>query len=215
MDAQKRTKILLVRHGECAENREGVFRGRRDVPLSDRGRSQAELLAEEISRSFAPSALFSSPLQRARDTAQAIGQRAGIPVVERSGFTNMALGPWEGHAKMFIRETYPEEWSLWINNPERLVLEGAETLDDVQRRAYANLEHLVRSHEGETFVVVSHRAVLKPLLAACLGIQAPSFWRLHLDTASYSVLVHEKVRGYTCTLLNQTRHLPDLVSEWN
>lgn len=215
MGEQQRTKILLVRHGECAENREGVFRGRRDVPLTDLGQRQAELLAEEILRVAAPSAIFSSPLQRARDTALAIGKRAGVAVEDRSGFTNMALGPWEGQAKSFIRETYPEEWALWINNPERLVLKGAETLDDVQRRAYANLEHLVRLHEGETFVVVSHRAVLKPLLAACLDIQPPSFWRLHLDTASYSVLVHEKTRGYTCTLLNQTHHLPDLVSEWN
>ena len=214
MGEPKRTEIILVRHGECAENREGVFRGRSDGPLTERGVRQAELLAEEVARFFSPSAIFSSPLQRARNTARAIGERLGIPVEERSGFTNMALGPWEGQSKDLIRETYPEEWALWIHNPERLALKGAETLDDVQRRAYANLDHLVRLHEGKAFVVVSHRAVLKPLLAACLAIPSPSFWRLHLDTASYSVLWHERARGYTCALLNQTRHLPDLVSEW-
>lgn len=213
MGETKRTTILLVRHGECAENRDGVFRGRRDVPLNENGIRQAEALAEELQR-YAPTALFTSPLERAKHTALVIGHRAGIPVEERSGFTNMALGPWEGQPKALIRETYPEEWELWLRHPERLALPGAETLDDVQRRAFANLEHLVRHRSGTTFAVVTHRAVIKPLLAACLDIQPPAFWRLHVDTASYSVLFHEEGRGYCCTLLNQTRHLPDVVSEW-
>lgn len=208
-----KTTIILVRHGECAGNREGFFRGRTDLPLNETGRIQAKALAKEVSR-LSPALIYSSPLLRARETAEEIGREAGVPVETRTGFTNMALGPWEGLPKQEVRQSFPEEWRLWMENPERLRLPGAETLEDVQRRSFAHLEHIVRLNPGKTAVVVTHRAVLKPLVAACLGIADPSFWRIHVDTASYSILVHEDTRGYCCTLLNETRHLETFVSEW-
>jgi broad specificity phosphatase PhoE len=109
----------------------------------------------------------------------------------------MALGPWEGAPKETIRENFPVEWELWLTNPERLRITGAERLADVQRRAFSNLEHLVHLHKGDTIAIVTHRAVLKPLLAAALGIAEPYFWRIHTDTASYSLLT-TTFRGYCC-----------------
>ncbi|MDH7499739.1 MAG: histidine phosphatase family protein, partial [candidate division NC10 bacterium] len=65
----------------------------------------------------------------------------------------------------------------------------------------------------KTIAVVSHRAVLKALIARCLDIREPYFWKIHLDTASYSLLEHRLERGYALTLLNQTHHLADFVRE--
>ncbi len=208
-----RTTIFIVRHGECAGNREGLFRGRTDFPLNETGIVQANALALEL-KGKGLSRIFSSPLTRAVETADRISKACSIEWEIRAGFTNIALGQWEGRPKKEIEQEFPEEWHLWLEHPDRLHIPGGEPIPDVQRRAFSNLEHLVRQHAGETFAVVSHRAVIKPLLSACLGIAEPSFWRLHMDTASYSILVHEEKRGYCLTLLNQNRHLGEVVREW-
>ncbi|GAB6280601.1 MAG: histidine phosphatase family protein [Thermovirga sp.] len=211
--AKTRTTIILIRHGECEGNREGLFRGRSDFPLNDPGKLQAKALAGVVS-SLLPSMVFSGPLSRAVETAQIICDSCSIPLEIRQGFNNMALGKWENRKKSEIEQEYPEEWRLWLSHPERLHISGAETLSDVQRRSFANLNAIVNNHQGETIAVVSHRAVLKPLLAAALDIGEPYFWRTHIDTASFSILFHEKERGYCLVSLNQTYHLEHLISEW-
>jgi broad specificity phosphatase PhoE len=208
-----RTTVFIIRHGECAGNREGLFRGRSDFPLNETGVRQAQSLAREV-REMGLTRMFSSPLARAAETAKIVAEACRIECQAREGFTNIALGEWEGRPKKEIEEEFPEEWGLWLEHPDRLHIPGGESLSEVQRRAFSNIEHLVRTYAGETFAVVTHRAVIKPLLAACLGIMEPSFWKLHIDTASYSILVHDEKRGYCLTLLNQNRHLAELVQEW-
>jgi len=207
------TTVVLVRHGECEGNREGLFRGRTDFPLNASGLRQARALAKELA-SLGISKIYSSPLSRARTTAEMITEETGAPLEISQGFQNITLGPWDGKSKDFVRREYPREWEIWLSHPEELELPGAESMGALQERSFQALEEAVARHEGETFAVVTHRALLKPLLARCLGIESPYFWRLHLDTASYSMLRHEKNRGYCCTLLNQTNHLEDLISEW-
>lgn len=113
-----------------------------------------------------------------------------------------------------IAQEYPKEWELWVHNPEKLKVEDMETLYDVQKRAKACLDSLVSQHNGEVLVVVSHRAVLKPLIAACLNIASPYFWKIHLDTASYSLLSYKNGRGYCLIQSNQTKHLKEYITEW-
>ena len=208
------TRILLVRHGECAGNREGRFRGRVDFPLNETGLAQARALAGAL-KSVPLDRIFTSPLLRARQTADCLAEGRDLPVEVREGFTNVALGPWEGRLKEEIAQECPVEWSLWLHHPERLRLPQGETLGDVARRALSNLEHLVRTYPGSTFAVVTHRTVLKPLLATCLGMAEPSFWRTHVETASISRLRHTPRQGYCLTGLNDTHHLESFQSEWN
>ncbi len=124
------------------------------------------------------------------------------------------MGSWEGRFKKEIAELYPEEWNLWVNQPEKLKVKGMESLAEVQKRAKSGLDRLVLQHRGEILVVVSHRAVLKPLIAACLNISPPYFWKIHLDTASYSLLSYKENRGYCLLQLNQTKHLREYTAEW-
>ena len=210
---KKTTTVVLVRHGECEGNREGLFRGRTDFPLNASGLAQAQALAEELN-SLGITKIYSSPLSRARTTAELIAEKTGAPLEISQGFQNITLGPWDGKSKDFVRREYPREWEIWLSDPEKLELPGAESMKALQDRSFQALEEAVTRHEGETFAVVTHRALLKPLLARCMGIGSPYFWRLHIDTASYSTLRHEKGRGYCCTLLNQTNHLEDYISEW-
>jgi broad specificity phosphatase PhoE len=207
------TLIVLVRHGECEGNIKGMFRGRTDFPLNKRGLVQAQDLAREL-KFFSVKYIYSSPLIRARQTAEAIGEQCGVEIKVEEGFNNIELGSWEGRFKKEIAELYPKEWELWVNNPEKLNVKGMETLYDVQKRTKACLDSLVSQHNGKVLVVVSHRAVLKPLIAACLNIASPYFWKIHLDTASYSLLSYKDGRGYCLIQLNQTKHLKEYITEW-
>ena len=213
MKGHERTTILLARHGECRGNVEGLFRGRVDFPLNERGLRQAAELGSAL-RPYSPEAVMTSPLLRAKDTARAIAGACSIRVEEDEGFNNISLGIWEGQPKTEIAERYPGQWKIWLENPERLAVEGAESLDDVLRRSMAALDRGVAKYRGKTFAAVTHRTVIKPLLAGCLGIASPYFWKVHMDTGSYSILVHDDLHGYSLFSLNRTDHLSGFTTEW-
>lgn len=207
-----RTTIYLIRHGECVGNREGLFRGRYDFPLNEVGRKQAIWLAEEL-KDVKFDAVYTSPLSRAMETAEAICRSQGIEPIVEQGFNNIHLGSWEGKPKKEIAERFPKEFRLWRSEPEKLKMKGAETLSQVQERAVATLVRITKERMGGGFAVVTHRAVLKPLIAGILGIPAPYFWKLHPETASYSIIEHTPQRGYALSLFNQTKHLKEFIRE--
>lgn len=210
---EEKTKIILIRHGECEGNREGLFRGRNDFPLNELGIVQAKELAIEM-KQFKPTRLFSSPLKRALQTARFINEECNIKIEIDDRLNNIELGPWEGKTKQSIAEKYPEQWKIWLQNPEELEVAGIETMDQIQNRTKKVMDNIINNLAGETVIIVSHRAILKPLVASCLKICKPYFWRTHIDTAAYSILNYEKERGYTLIQSNQTRHLSEYISEW-
>ncbi len=205
----KKTSIYLVRHGECAGNRENRVRGQVDFPLNENGLVQAEALALAI-RDKGITHIYSSPLKRAFTTAEIISRACGCGLSPDESFSNIRLDPWEGRLKSEIAASEPTAWSIWLNDPESLILDGAETLDQVMERTLSGLEKLIEKHKGETFAVVSHRGALKPLLSGALGITKPRFWRLHMDNASYSLLTHDDIHGFCLMGLNYSDHLKNL-----
>lgn len=204
-----KTSIYLIRHGECDGNRENRIRGRVDLPLNENGIAQARVLAVAMTEKKLTH-VYSSPLKRAVTTSEIISDRCGCGFSIDDSFCNIKLGPWEGRLKSDIATKEPERWNTWINDPESLILEGAETLDQVMERSLCGLEHLIKKHRGETFAVVSHRGVLKPLLSGAIGVKKPRFWRLHIDTGSYSLLTHDDIHGFCLMGLNHSEHLKDL-----
>jgi broad specificity phosphatase PhoE len=207
------TRIILVRHGECQGNREGLFRGRSDFPLNKQGLVQAKELAIEL-KQFQLFKVFTGPLSRAKQTALIISQECHTEIEICDGINNIELGPWEGQVKQVIAREYPEQWKIWLHEPEKLSVPGIESLKQVQKRARSALDEIVKKCTGKTLIIVSHRAVLKPLIASCLKIGKPYFWRIHIDTAAYSILHYKKRLGYTLVQLNQNRHLTKFISEW-
>ncbi|MBD3368437.1 MAG: histidine phosphatase family protein [Candidatus Eisenbacteria bacterium] len=205
------TELVIVRHGETELNRDGVFRGRLDVPLNDRGRLQAEAAAEALSGKPV-AAVFSSPLSRALDTGAAIARRHGVEVIVDEAFHNFDLGVWQGRPKEVVRSESPELWDTWVNDPARLRIPGGETLDDVRGRALSRALGLVEEHRGERIVIATHRSVAKLLGGALLGLGTDSFWSFYLDNAGYSIFGHGK-RGFVLLTWNEAAHLGERVVE--
>jgi broad specificity phosphatase PhoE len=188
-------EIIFVRHGESVGNKEDRFRGRFDFPLNENGIQQAQLLREEL-KSYHFAKIYSSPLSRALKTAEILADNK-LPVKIEEGLTNISLGKWENKPKREIRDKYPELWRLWLSQPERLSFEGMETISQVKKRAYKTLLNLIRNKNNITIGVVTHRAVIKPLFAAILGMPEPYFWKIHMDTGAYSIADYRKERGFT------------------
>jgi broad specificity phosphatase PhoE len=203
------TTVYLIRHGECAGNIDGRMRGRKDFPLNQNGIAQAKALALAL-KDKGIKFIYSSPLLRATVTADIIGNELGVTYETCEGFNNMKLGPWEGELKSNLAAKYPEQWKEWLVSPENLRIADAETIDDVKERALSAMKALIAQHDGSTMAVISHRGVLKPLLAGAVGVAKPYFWRLHVDNASFSKLVFRPSRGFTLMSLNYTEHLRGL-----
>jgi len=204
-------EIYFIRHGESAGNREDRFRGRFDFPLNENGIRQAEALRQELTN-IEFGAIYSSPLSRALQTARILSDQRQ-PVIIEEGFNNISLGEWENTPKAVVREKYPDLWKLWTTTPEKLSFPGMETLAQVRQRSFAALKELINKHRDGRIAIVTHRAVIKPLFAAMLNIPEPYFWKIHMDTAAYSIAEYRSERGFTFTLINQNKHLDDFIRE--
>lgn len=203
-------KIYFVRHGETESNRKGIFRGRLDVPLSQRGKDQAKDLRRYFEK-IPVDTVYSSPLGRALETA---GITFPGQEINREGLLdNLDLGEWSGKDKALVKKNFPGKWETWIKHPESITFPGGESLGDVWKRSKAFLDKIA-SGSAETVAAVSHRSVVKVILAAAIGLEKYFYWKFHLDNASVSLVYFEEERGFTLVKVNDTHHLSDTVMEW-
>lgn len=206
---EKKTTIYIIRHGECAGNKEKRIRGHMDFPLNENGIKQANALAEAM-KGRGIERIFSSPLCRATKTAEILSEALGIGYEPREGFNNICIGVWENRIKAELAAEVPEMWETWLNRPEELVIEGGETLDHVRERSLRELKSVIKEYEGRTIAIVGHRGTIKPMLAGALDINKPCYWKLHIDTAAYAVLTFDDTHGFCLMGLNFTEHLKGL-----
>ncbi len=150
------TTLLLVRHGETDWNAEGRLQGHTDRPLNDYGRRQARELAERLAGDGV-TAIYSSDLSRARETAQIVGERLGLPVEVDPDLREKDWGNWEG-----------------LTSDERLTVElEGETTEAHRERVMRAVDRIAARHPGETVVVVTHGGSLRRIQAALKGIAEP------------------------------------------
>jgi probable phosphoglycerate mutase len=180
------TRFVLARHGEAGGNRELRYLGTTDAPLTERGVHQARQLADAVP-AFAPVALYSSPLARARATAEAISAATNLPIVVEPELREQSFGAWEllTHAEALERDR--ERLLAWEAGEDIAPPEG-ESLIAVRERALRLAERLVRRHPGETIALVSHVSPLKALVCAALDLPPSGAMRMWLDLGSISVL---------------------------
>jgi broad specificity phosphatase PhoE len=203
-------RVFIIRHGETEFNRLGVFRGRFEVDLNDRGRKQAA----EIGRALKDASLgflLTSPLGRAVETARIIAQELSIEYSVDEAFNNIDLGIWQGLPKEKVKREYPDMWNRWQQEPEDLRIPGGETVEEVRLRSFKRLLEIAGREEGN-FGIVTHRSVLKGLAASILRVPAPYFWKFYIDNAAYSVFEHDD-SGFALINWNSNAHLTEKVVE--
>ncbi|MFX1555085.1 MAG: histidine phosphatase family protein [Promethearchaeota archaeon] len=204
------TTVYLVRHGQTAWNREEVFRGRADIPLNETGRKEA-LLTGQYLRGVKVDSIYSSPLSRAVETAEAIARYQGKQVRILEGLIDIDFGGWQGISHEVVRERYEELYRQWRESPHLVRFPGGESLEEVSERALKAIHGVIRDHAGETLVMVSHRVVNKIMICGLLGLDSSHFWQIGQDTGCIDVLEFEE--GFTLGCLNDTSHLRTLEGE--
>ena len=158
-------KVFLVRHGATDWNKEKRAQGHADIDLNEEGHKQAASAANELAH-MDIDAVFSSDLNRAVDTAQAIASAHGKEVVIDPDFREIDQGEWEGLTADEIRERWPD---LWGPNRHYNARPGGESPQQVRERALAALERAVRAHPEGRIVVVSHGGTIRWISAEALG----------------------------------------------
>lgn len=162
------TRVCLIRHGEAAGNRERLYLGQSDPPLTAHGRRQAQDLARLL-RDVPLAAVYSSDLRRARQTATAVARLHGLPVQAVETLREGDFGLWTGLDWQAIARAWPQEWEAWLADPERVAPPGGETAGAIRRRALGALERIAGYCAGQSVAVVTHGGVLAVLLAGWLG----------------------------------------------
>lgn len=201
-------KLLLVRHGETDWNRERRSLGRSDIPLNQVGTEQAKRVAQALSDEK-PAAIYSSPLSRALETAQAIAQHHGLAVVVEPGLAEMDAGELDGLLFQDMREKYAELLNRWATDAEEVRFPGGENLKEVQQRAWAVIERIHRDHRDASVVVVSHNFTILTILCKAIGLSLSQFRRMRSSLAGVSV-VDLNEQGSVLELFNDTCHLEEL-----
>lgn len=168
------TAWVLVRHGATDWNRDGRYQGQADPPLNAEGRAQAEAVAASLAGRHLE-AIYSSDLQRARDTAEAIAGAHGLPVHLDQRLREINQGAWEGMLVGDIAAGYPEAWGAIEDDPLGARAPGGESVLDVARRVLACLADIAADFPHGPIVVVSHGLSL-----ACVLCEAR---RIPLDQA--------------------------------
>ena len=184
-------RIWLVRHGQTAWNEQGRFCGHTDIPLSMLGRRQALTLASYLQH-MPITAIYSSDLSRARETAEIIAARnveetLAVSLQPSPLWREINFGAWEGLTYNEIATSFVDQLSFFTD-PEHYAPPQGETLAEVLQRVIPALQAIMQhDHKGE-IVLVSHGGVLRGLLCVLLGMPLSSQWQLRIDTGSLSAI---------------------------
>lgn len=173
------TRIIAIRHGETDWNVQARIQGQLDIGLNDLGRQQAAQMAAALAMEGID-ALYSSDLQRAHDTAQAIAARSGCPVVCDRGLRERAMGVFEGCTLAEIAQRWPGPNERWRQRDPAFAPAGGESLQDFYERVVATAKRLASAHPGRSLAWVAHGGVLDSLYRAATGmaLQPPRDWPL-------------------------------------
>ena len=200
--------LMLVRHGETEWNVQRRYQGQSDVPLSELGVRQAELVAERLVDQKID-AVFASDLKRAWETAQIIVAKNGLNILSEPRLRELKFGILEGLTFDEAQEQYPELIAAWLGDFHQTP-QGGETIDLFNARVISLLEDLKREHDEQTVLLVAHGGPLSEILRIVLELSPQKRWYLELENASLSeVLIAEDF--ISLKRLNDTCHLATLV----
>lgn len=195
------TLLLLVRHGETPTTGM-VLPGRAPgLHLSERGRAQAERVAERLA-GLPVSGIYSSPLERTRETAEPTAARTGLKVREAAGLIECDFGEWTGVALSELSAL--PQWQTVQHNPAAFRFPGGESFIQMQARMVGALEVLGAAHAGGVVVCFSHADPIKAAVAHALGTHLDLFQRIVISPGSVSAISYADGQGPSVLMVNST-----------
>lgn len=186
----ERTQVIIVRHGETLWNIKGIRQGHLDSPLTESGVAQASALGERIKRERS-SALYSSDLGRAVQTAKMIAELTGHEIFTDARLRERHLGIFQGLSADEMKQKHPEEYRLNRSLSPDYVIPGGESIVQQVARNIACLNEIAEKHLGETIVVVTHGGVLSGLFRYTFSIPFGAPRRFEFVNAGLNTFVYQ------------------------
>ncbi|MFF0340346.1 bifunctional RNase H/acid phosphatase [Kribbella sp. NPDC004875] len=204
------THLIFLRHGETPHTAEKRFSGSGgdDPALSENGRAQAAAAAAYLARLGGIDAVVTSPMRRARETADVVAARLGLDVAVDNGWVECSFGDWDGHTFAEIQEKWPDALNAWLESTT-VAPPGGESFDACARRARSARDGLLTRHPGKTVVVVTHVTPIKLMVRSVLQAPMSSIFRMELRPATLTD-IHWYADGLAS--LRSFNVQPDLVS---
>jgi alpha-ribazole phosphatase len=201
------TKLILVRHGETLWAKENRYQGHKDVELSEEGRKQVKLLARRLAKEKI-TAIYSSDLQRASETAKAIAKLHHREVKETPLLREISFGDWEGLKFEEIEARDEELVKKWKNDLANFRPPQGESLPELKARAEKFLQEILKIHKEENIIVVSHGGFIRIILCSLLNLDfSKFFWSIEQDLGAISIIKFFEENKPVISLLNDTCHL--------
>jgi len=202
----KPTRLYFARHGATQMTAEDRFSGATGADLSDEGRRQAARLGERL-HDESIMGIYSSPLSRAADTAGIIAGACGLTPVLRDELREIGHGPWEGLTRSEVEARFAADYAAWEEDPFTFAPPGAESGVAVLARSLPAIREIVTRHQGQSVLIVSHKATIRLVLCSLLGIDARGYRdRLDQSPACLNVLDFKDPVRARLTLFNDTSH---------
>jgi phosphoserine phosphatase len=200
------TKILLVRHGHVEGIKPERFRGRADVPLTDRGAAEAKAVAQHISSNWRPIKVYTSPMKRCVDTGGAIAQACHIDTEVLTDLNDIDYGLWQWRTYEEVQQIEPHLFSVWFGTPQYMRFPNGESLQQLVARGADALRLVVDHHSDDIIVLVGHDSINRAMLLQLLDQPLSAYWRLAQEPCCINEIdiAQKRVRVIR---MNETGHL--------
>lgn len=199
------TKIIFVRHGQTLWNLEMKYQGHTDIALSDLGIEQAKRVADRLMiEEF--SAVYSSDLVRAYDTANIIAAKKNLTVKQDVNLREICFGEWEGMTYTEINDKWPNALNQFFSDTTKITIPNGESFTDLKKRSDIAINKILENHKKETIVVVSHGATIRAMICSALNLPLDYVWRIRQDNTAVNMVEYHK-NNNVVTLLNDIHHL--------
>lgn len=203
------TKILLIRHGHVEGIKPERFRGRAELPLTQRGVSEVRAVARRIASAWRPVKVYTSPMQRCIETGHAIAKACGVESQVIDQLNDIDYGAWQSRSYEEIEKAEPQLFAAWFATPHLVRLPNGESLQDMVARTADALRLVLDRHVEDTVVLIGHTSVNRALLVQLVDQPLSAYWRLaqapccinEIDVVGDRIVV---VR------INETQHVDNL-----
>ena len=195
----------LARHGQTVWNTLGQTQGHGNSPLTELGKQQARDLAEAL-KEYPIDVIYCSDLGRAVETAEIIGDTLNLEIHPTESLREMGFGIWEGMPLREIEKIYPETFKMWRNEPEKVHIEGGETLQMIKERQDKLIEDLNKKYHNKHILLVSHSVTVRVMLLSFLDSHVRNIYRIKQDNTALNIVEYRKY-GPVIIKMNDTRHL--------
>ena len=194
-------QIIFLRHGQAKNNTERILAGRTEgVPLTDTGIKQAEHTAQLLAE-MNISAIYSSPIERAKHTAEIAGKHNSLDVTIDDRLNELDMGKFTGMPYDEIFKSHGNVFMKFYNGELEIAHNGVETFPDVKKRILGIVDHVIEKHPDENVLLVTHMDPIKAMLSTVIDLSPTNLFELIIANASLNIF-REKDRKFSISGLN-------------